>query len=332
MHPVIRQWYEPSLQSLLSRQENMPHAVLLTGPAGIGKQHFASILSASLLCKSPSDEHIACGQCQSCQLLTASTHPDYYPISLERNTEGKLAKDIKVEQIRQLIQALTQTSQLGGRKIAIIDPAEKMNRNAANSLLKTLEEPSADTLLILLATQPSRLLATVRSRCQKITLRSPPREQVVPWLKQQCPECNADALYAAADGAPFAALSLANGEGLSERQELFKSFCGVADGNLDPITTASVWSKCESEWVFRWLRSWIQDLISLVMQQNSSSVQNTDLQPKLQNLASRIDSRKLFNFQDFVLRSMLLAQGSANLQLLHESLLLEWSKQCAIKS
>ena len=169
MQSVVWQWYAAPLQALLSRRQNMPHAVLLTGPEGTGKGHFAAIIANSLLCSKPSVDRFACGECQSCQLLAANTHPDFYRITLESNADGKPAKDIKVEQIRQLIQSLAQTSQLGGIKLAIIDPAERMNRNAANSLLKTLEEPTADTLLILLAAQPSRLLPTVRSRCQTIT-------------------------------------------------------------------------------------------------------------------------------------------------------------------
>ncbi len=332
MQSVVLQWYATPLRALLSRRQNMPHAVLLTGPEGTGKEHFAGILATSLLCSNPSAEGFACGECQSCQLHAASTHPDFYRITLESNVDGKLAKDIKVEQIRQLIHSLSQTSQLGGRKITIIDPAERMNRNAANSLLKTLEEPTADTLLVLLAAQPSRLLPTVRSRCQRITLKPPSRELVVAWLRQQCPEHDAEALYAAADGAPFAALELATGDTLNQRQHLFKSFCAIAEGRLDPISAASDWAKSDSELVFRWLRSWVCDLIGLACQQHKSRINNTDLATALQRLTGKIDLRSLFDFRDTLLRSGTLAQGSANLQLLHESLLLEWSKQCAIKS
>jgi DNA polymerase-3 subunit delta' len=332
MQSVIRLWYESSLQALLARKGKMPHALLLAGAGGIGKEQFATILSAALLCRQPAIDNTACGTCQSCRLLAANTHPDFYRIELLSNDDDKLAKEIKVDQIRELTQSLAQTSQLGGRKIAVIDPADKMNRNSANSLLKTLEEPASDTLLLLLTTHPSRLLPTVRSRCQKLILKTPPRDVVINWLQQQYPQYNAEALYAAADGAPFAARALAESDYLGVRNNLFAGFCTVAQGLSDPVMLAGQWAKCEPELVFRWVKSWILDLIDLASGGSGhSGLQNVDLQKDLHALVSRIDLHKLFYFHDQLQSSELLAQGSANMQLLYESLLLEWSAQCAIK-
>ncbi|MBN1377601.1 MAG: DNA polymerase III subunit delta' [Gammaproteobacteria bacterium] len=332
MQSVIRQWYESSLQGLLQRKDSMPHAILLTAADGSGKEQFATILITALLCKQPSADNMACGRCQSCQLFAANTHPDFYRVELLTNDDGKLAKEIKVDQVRQLSHSLTQTSQLSGRKIALINPADKMNRNAANSLLKTLEEPTDDTVLILLSAHPSRLLPTIRSRCQKLTLKSPGRPAVIDWLRQHYPQHNAEALFAAADGAPFAALELAEKEDLETRSKLFAGFSGIAEGRQDPVTLAAQWAKCDPELAFRWLRGWIRDLISLASGQKNPALQNIDLQKDLHALVSRIDLRKLFCFYDQLQRDALLAQGSANIQLVYEALLLEWANQCAVKS
>lgn len=332
MQSVIRQWYNSDLQNLLARKSKMPHALLLTGAAGIGKEQFTGLLTAALLCKRPTEDNTACGNCRSCELLASNTHPDFYSIELPVNDDGKQAKEIKVEQIRQLTQSLAQTSQLGGSKIAVINPADKMNRNAANSLLKTLEEPSADTLLVLLTAYPSRLLPTVRSRCQRLALKVPGRSVIIDWLKQQFPQCDAEALYAAADGAPFAAQTLAGGDYLDLRRSLFTGFCSVAQGRDDPLALAGEWTKTEPDLVFRWLKSWITDLIHLAGDSRPDSIQNSDLQKDLHALISRIDLHKLFYFYDHLQSSELLALGSANMQLVYESLLLEWSAQSAPKT
>lgn len=332
MQSVVTQWYDKPLKKLLERKLNMPHALLISGPSGSGKGQFAGILVAALLCTNSKDDGLACGHCQNCHLLASGTHPDYYSITPSTNDDGKPAKDIKVEQIRQLIVSLGKTSGLQGKKIALIDPAEKMNRNAANSLLKTLEEPTADTLLILLSAQPSRLLPTIRSRCQHIALRIPPRNVVINWLQRECPGADVAALYAAANGAPFTALNLAEGDNLVTRATLFREFCAVAMGQMDPVSSAANWLGCEPELAFQWLSSWLHDLIRLTSKVDNPVLQNIDLEKSLHELANRIDLPSLFRFNDIVQRSMVMARGNANMQLLHESLQLEWSNQCAIKS
>ena len=145
----VAQWqlYEHAIAN-----NRLAHALLLSGPAGMGKNRFANFLAASLLCNAP-DEHLyPCNQCKSCTLYNAGNHPDINYIQPE--DEGK---QIRVELIRELIEFINLKSQYERYKIAIIDPAEAMNRSAANTLLKTLEEPPALSMLILVSHRPELL-------------------------------------------------------------------------------------------------------------------------------------------------------------------------------
>jgi DNA polymerase III subunit delta' len=155
----------------------LPHAVIFTGAKGIGKQHLAAAFVQLVLCASPvvdaEKSLIPCKQCRNCQLNAAQTHPDLFWLLPEE--EGKA---IKIDQVRELNAALAQTANQGGYKCVIIDPADAMNTNAANALLKTLEEPAAKTLMILITNQLSRVIPTIRSRCRQIKLTSPSPEQM----------------------------------------------------------------------------------------------------------------------------------------------------------
>lgn len=179
-------WQQPVWDSLRQRlvRERLPHAILLAGAAGLGKRALAAHLTAAALCRQAVNGE-PCGACHGCQLLAAGHHPDLHPLALELNTKGKLRKEIVVHQVREMSRHLAMTSQMGGRQIAVIDPADRMNHAAANALLKTLEEPARDTVLVLLADQPWRLPATVRSRCQAFVLPLPGRDVALRWLRDQ---------------------------------------------------------------------------------------------------------------------------------------------------
>lgn len=324
MSSVVEQWYEDVLRGLLARRDTLPHALLLTGPAGIGKAMFSATLTKALLCQRPSETHLYCGECQSCQLLAAGTHPDCYPVSLEGSGTDKQAKEIKVDQIRQLCQSLAQTSQLGGHKLAIIDPADTLNRNAANSLLKTLEEPTADTLLILVTASPAALLPTIRSRCQRLSLQPPGREEVLAWLQAEYASAQPGALLALAEGAPFRAAALADSGALERRAALFQAFRDIAGKRQDPVQHAAKQGKELSADSFIWMLSWVQDLICLGSNAPNSALLNADLEKDLQALATRIDLQNLFSFYDRVQQALGMLRSSVSVQLLFESLLLDW--------
>ena len=162
------------------------HALLFGGPRGYGKRTLAYALAAAALCTQRGADGGACGACRSCLLVAAGSHPDLVRVTFEpRESDGKLRTELIVDQMRALGQRLAMSSQFGGLQLAMIDPADAMNPNAANALLKTLEEPATDTVIMLVADDPSRLPATIRSRCRRIDIGVPTQAEALAWLRAQ---------------------------------------------------------------------------------------------------------------------------------------------------
>ena len=302
---------------------NLPHALLFSGSEGLGKAVLAKALAHSLLCQSPSAEGVACGQCHGCGLLSAGTHPDL--MQLEPEEAGKA---IPIDTIRGVSGFLALKSQYGGRQIVIINPAEAMNRFAANSLLKTLEEPTPDTLLILITSQPSLLLPTIRSRCQRVVFNRPEANGAKSWLDAQITNSGeSDTLLALTGGAPLAALALHEAGGLEIRRNLAAEWVRVAEGKGDPLACAAQWSDLGLSKATRWLSSWIMDLIRLKSGADPVAMTNVDLRPQLQRLADRFDLPSLFAYLEQVTETTRWARGQLNAQLAMEDLMICWGRQ-----
>ncbi len=173
-------WHETQKHALAQQIQagRLPHALLLAGPASLGKMRFALAFAARLLCHEAARPD-ACGECSACLLLKAGTHPD---LKMVQPGDSRL---IRIDQIRELVDWAVQTASQGHARVAVVSPAEQMNHNAANCLLKYLEEPGADNYLFLVTDQPGRLLPTIRSRCQLIRFHTPPRELALSWLMAQ---------------------------------------------------------------------------------------------------------------------------------------------------
>jgi DNA polymerase-3 subunit delta' len=222
MHP----WNQPILEALRTR-ERLPHALLLHGPRGVGKLALAERLAQLLLCEHPERAKRPCGSCDACRWYLAGNHPDFrrlepeaiakLPPAPEAEEEGSEAPArrtkqpslfILIEQVRELAAFLNVGSHRGALRIALVHPAEDLYPNAANALLKILEEPPPGAIFILVSHRPARLLPTVRSRCVAVPVPIPPRETALAWLASQ-KVSNPERWLAFAGGAPLQALQYA---------------------------------------------------------------------------------------------------------------------------
>jgi DNA polymerase-3 subunit delta' len=224
---------------LRRQRDALPHALLLAGPSGLGKRDFMRLLVQGLLCEQP-DDGMPCHRCRSCLLFVAGTHPDYVPLSFGLRKDGVTRGEIVVDQIRELSQRLSMSSQFGGWQVASIDPADAMNAAAANALLKTLEEPAPSTMLLLVADAPWRLPATIRSRCQRIDFTIPAREDALAWLAGQGVADAAVALDAAF-GNPGRAHAWSADGSLKQRAEVRNDLQALAAGRGDAVEVARRW-------------------------------------------------------------------------------------------
>ena len=223
---MIYNWNEEVWASLTEGAERLPHALLIHGPAGTGKRALAEHFARFLLCEASADKARPCGGCAPCRWFEAGNHPDLRwlePEAIARpaatdegEQEGRSARqakpslEIKVEQVRALAEFLNIGSHRGRHRIALVHPAEDMNLHAANSLLKSLEEPPAGAVFVLVSHRPARLLPTIRSRCVAVPVGLPPREVAATWLREQGVE-DPNRWLAFAGGAPLRALEYATG-------------------------------------------------------------------------------------------------------------------------
>ncbi len=316
-------WQAALWQTLAGRVEHA-HAYLLHGPIGIGKRALAERLMARLLCRSPVGLD-ACGQCKSCLLLAAGSHPDNFILEPE-----EADKAIKVDQVRELVSFVVQTSQFGGRKVVLVEPAEAMNLNAANALLKSLEEPSGDTVLLLISHQPSRLLPTVKSRCVQQACPLPSEVDSLAWLAQALPESSTDErreLLSLAAGSPLAAVSL-QAQGVREqRAQVVEGVKKLLKQQLAPSQLAEGWSSIPLLLLFDWFCDWSQLILRYQLTKDEEGLGLGDMRKVVQYLADKSSQSKVLALQDWVLAQRQKVLGKANLNrvLLLEALLVQWA-------
>ncbi len=238
-------WLEESWHSLSERlsQNRLAHALLFCGAAGLGKRAMANALVDAALCERRGTDGFACGSCRSCHLIAAGSHPDRVHLSFELRDDGKPRTEIVIEQIRNLSQRLSLSSQFGGKQMVIIDPADRMNASAANALLKTLEEPSASTVIVLISDQPSRLPATIRSRCQRVQFHVPERGLAMAWLSGQGIAVKEGELALAAMlGNPGRALEAIGDGSLKLRNECLRDLKVLSSRQGNALGIAEVWA------------------------------------------------------------------------------------------
>jgi DNA polymerase-3 subunit delta' len=317
------QWFWERLTAT-HRQHRFPHALLLTGQPGMGKAVFADELARFLLCERPTDGTSPCRQCTSCTLFEAGNNPDYFRLTPEEDS-----RVIKIDQIRALSEDLSLTSHGNGYKVAVVTPADVLNVNAANSLLKTLEEPSDNTVLVLVSAHPARLPATIRSRCQEVRLQATDREMTTRWLAARYPGPSPEVYVALANGAPLQALQLVQEQALEERQRRFRALVDIHAGRESPLAVAEDWAADADLKGLRWMREWLMDMLKIRLGGQTQGIRGIDLQDGLSMLARKLDGRVLFGLLDGADRMLKLADSTLNRQMMMEDILLAWAEQAS---
>lgn len=319
----IYPWQQGLWQQLSSRPQHA-HAYLLHGPAGIGKRVLAENFVHFLLCQHPEDGK-ACGQCKACQLLAAGTHPDYFLLEPE-----EAEKPIRVDQVRELVNFVVQTAQLGGRKVVLLEPAEAMNLNAANALLKSLEEPSGNTVLLLISHQPSRLLPTIKSRCVQQACPQSTAAQAHAWLTSALPDESPEALdelLVLAGGSPLTAQRL-QAQGVREqRAQVVEGVKKLLKQQVAPGQLAESWNGVPLPLLFDWFCDWALLILRYQLARDEEGLGLADMRKVVQYLAEKSTQPKVLAMQDWLLqqRQKVLNKANLNRALLLEALLVQWA-------
>ena len=328
----ILPWNDDVWDRLSGMRDRLPHALLFHGRAGIGKLHLAQVLAQSLLCENRSKRGLACGTCPACAWFASNNHPDFRLVQPEvlapaqedaetgeGNEEGKKkpSKQIKIEQIRALSDFLNVGSHRNGYRVVLIHPAESMNPGAANALLKSLEEPSAGVVFLLVSHQPSKLLATVRSRCHAVALTLPSRELSLRWLQGQDSKVT-PALLAFAGDAPLEAARLPDDE-VQTRDRLFDLLSQPASNALG---LADFCQRLPPTAVVNWMLKWSYDLIALSI--SGKARYNIDREKALSLLARSMPLLKLLRFYAALLSLKAICEHPLNASLFFDDLFITY--------
>lgn len=317
---TILPWQMNPWQKLVDAtlHQRLPHALMLVGQSHAEALIFAENFSTFLLCpKKPTP----CGECHHCELMRAKSHPDFLLISPEK-TDGP----IKIDQIRELVHAAHETSMQGGYRIIVITKAHVMNQNAANALLKTLEEPAPQTLLILISEQNQRLPATILSRCQKIYLQKPDENTALAWLALQWDIANPALLLALSEGSPSQALELAKSDFMRIREDFYQGLALLSKDKADPIALGATFQTHDLSLIYRLLNSALRDMLRYQLSCGKATLINTDFSDLFANFATRILTKNLLSYLDMVEKSYknFMISQSLNKLLLIEELFIRW--------
>ncbi|MCR4300921.1 MAG: DNA polymerase III subunit delta' [Sulfuricaulis sp.] len=320
-------WHE-ALWSALSRQfDQLPHALLLQGRPGLGKHDFAVQLAQALLCERPRNA-MACGACHGCHLFQVGTHPDLSGIGLLDD-----ARNIVVDQIRALGDFLSLRPHTARRKVVIISPAEAMNLNAANSLLKLLEEPPLGSMLLLVTSHPARLPATIRSRCVRLLFRHPTPVVGWTWLEAR-PQTgdNPAQLLNFAGGSPLLAESLAREEFPQVRAQLLQDLAALAQSREHPVTCAARWKDMGTARILGWLYGFANDLIKLGLGAPDPALMNKEAVTFDKDQRNKYKISELYDFIDAIVENYRQLNSPLDELLILEDILIRWVRLSRLQS
>jgi len=327
----IHPWMVPLWRRLAPQRQSPPQALLFAGPKGTGKLDFAVALAAALVCDAPDVEGFACGRCRPCIWRLAGTHPDLLRVepaeAAEAEGAGEKTKEkaatthIAVDQIRELSSEVALTSHRERYRVVLVQPAEALNVQAANALLKTLEEPPPKTVFLLVSHQPRRLLPTVVSRCQIVTCARPERGAARAWLAERgVPD--PDLALALAGDAPIEALRRASDDQLGRRKQVL-SLLEQAE-RADPVALSD---RCH-DWslpdLLDWLQGWCADLLHVRLADTVRC--HIDRAQALGQLARRCDVAALLDWERSLAQARRSVSHPLNSRLVLETLMLQYRK------
>jgi len=302
-----------------------PHALLLRAAEGLGADLLATWIAARVLCRA--EGRRPCGECRACIAVERGLHPD-----LMRLSPLEDSKQIRIDEIRELTADLALKSHQGGYKVAIVEPAETLNTNAANALLKTLEEPSANTLLVLVTHRRARLPATIVSRCQQLVITRPETRLARDWLQREFPDSAGAELLRFARGAPLRAIELAARDFAEIDRDMTSLIERGAERTLDIPAVAEQWtrsSKADLPDRLVWLETWVTERIAGDM--TAAQMQRAGAPAGLPVANETLKIRRLYGVLDQLRRIKITSLSSLNMTMTVESLLLELEGALALR-
>lgn len=291
-------------------ENRLPQALMVLGPRGVGKRALTEWLAKRLLCETPKlieGLHFGCDKCSACHLYDVDTHPDLARVLVQEDK-----KQISIDDIRKLIAQMGLKSNLGGYKLALIDPADALNVNGANALLKTLEEPPPQTLLMMCLTRLEKLPATIASRCQRIHIGTPEREVAMAWLNGQSTRPDWGDFLQLSGGAPILAFAYMQSGAADLLKDMTVVFNELRNPKVDLIALAE---RAQGHFPIERLR-WLEQWVNQKIQQTLAAGKRTDM-------------RGWFELSDDLKRSVFYCQGTLNVQMIFEKIYLKLGQELA---
>ncbi len=294
-----------------------PHALLLRAAEGLGADSLATWIAERVLCHAAAAR--PCGICKSCVAVERGNHPDLFRVNPVEDS-----KQIRIDEIRELTADLALKSHQGGYKVAIVHPAEALNASAANALLKTLEEPSGNTLLVLVTHRRARLPATIVSRCQQLAIPAPSTADARGWLEREFPGTASAAVLRFARGAPLRAAELAARNFVSLDRDMLDIVARLARGALDIPAVAEQWTRSgKADFPDRalWLETWVTESVLRAMA--GQDLERAEAKSGLPAANETLKIRGLYRVLDHLRRIKIVSLSSLNMTMAVESLLLD---------
>jgi DNA polymerase-3 subunit delta' len=319
-------WVESVSDRILQQyaKQRLGHALLLVGQEGVGKRLLLREVSQFLLCTN--QQAGPCGECGSCHLFNAGSHPDLLMVEPEEK-----GKQIKIEQVRKVTEFVNTTAQRGHSKVVLLGPAEAMNVNASNALLKSLEEPSANITLLLYSHQPSGLLATIKSRCQQFPVYGPDFHQALSWVQQNCEaelsEPAANSVLRLASGAPLKALDMIEQDVHVQYMQFCQNMMDLQNRQVQWNELLTKWKNWDMQNILQWFYGLLLDAqkqkAGLV---DAQALSMLELSAQTQQVAQRAQYGQIEQALEKLMQSQQAYRGQANPNptMMTESLLIDW--------